>query len=60
MIVINKTEEEIDAIFKEICNEIINIDLNKEIEFLENKMIKEMDEKTYQELLNLKNQLKSL
>ena len=28
-----------------------DIDLNSEIEFLEDKMIKEMDEKTYQELI---------
>ena len=58
-IVANKTNNEIELIFNEICKEITNIDLSRKIESLENKMIKKMDEKTYQELLNLKSQLKN-
>ena len=58
-IVANKTNNEIELIFNEICKEITNIDLSRKIESLENKMIKKMDEKTYQELLYLKSQLKN-
>ena len=53
-----KTEKEILQLFEEISSELKKIDLNKQIANLEDKMIKEMDEKTYNQLLELKNQVK--
>jgi len=44
--------------FAEIISEIKKIDLQKEIEFLENKVSLNLDEKLYSELLSLRNQLK--
>ena len=45
-------------IFNEIINEIKKIDLKEKIEFLENKVSINLDEKLYSELLSLRNQLK--
>ena len=55
----NKSEKEIVTMFTEIISEIKKIDLQKEIEFLENKVSLNLDEKLYLELLSLRNQLKS-
>ena len=49
-----KSENELLSIFKEIVAEINKIDKNKEIDFLEKKLIDNMNEKTYQELIEAK------
>ena len=54
----NKSNEETIVIFNEIINEIKKIDLKEKIEFLENKVSINLDEKLYSELLSLRNQLK--
>jgi DNA primase len=54
----DKTEEKILLIFNEIVNEIKKIELQKKIEFLENKVSLNLDENLYSELLSLRNQLK--
>ena len=59
IIVRNKKEEEIVMIFNEVTNEIKKIDLHSKIEFLEEKVSLNLDEKLYSELLSLRNQLKS-
>ena len=41
-------------IFKEIAEEIDKFDIYKEIDFLEKKLIDNMNEKTYEELIQLK------
>ena len=46
-----KSENELLSIFKEIVVEINKFDLDKKIDFLEKKLIDNMNEKTYQELL---------
>ena len=55
----NKNEAEIILMFNEIIDEIKKIDLRMKIEFLENKVSLNLDEKLYSELLFLRNQLKS-
>ena len=59
VIIKNKKEEEITAIFDEIVNEIKKIDLRDKIENLEKKVSLNLNEKHYSELLSLRNQLKS-
>ncbi len=54
----NKNEAEIFIMFNEIIREIEKIDLRKKVEFLENKVSLNLDEKLYSELLSLRNQLK--
>ena len=54
----NKTEPEVILIFNEILSEINKIELRKKIEFLEDKVSVNLDEKLYSELLSLRNQLK--
>tara|TARA_Y100000780_G_scaffold161659_1_gene146484 strand:- start:4 stop:489 length:486 start_codon:yes stop_codon:yes gene_type:complete len=54
----SKKEEEIVMMFNEIIGEINKIDLRKKIEFLEDKVSLNLDEKLYSELLSLRNQLK--
>ena len=44
--------------FNEIVNEIKEIELQKKIEFLEDKVSLNLDENLYSELLSLRNQLK--
>ena len=58
IIVKNKDEDEILAIFNEIINEIKQIDLREKIDSLESKVSINLDEKLYSELLSLRNQLK--
>ena len=55
----NKKEEEVISIFNEIVEEMKKIDLQKRIDFLEDKVSLNLDEKLYSELLSLRNQLKS-
>ena len=54
----NKNETEIILIFNEIVSEIKKIELQKKIEFLEDKVSLNLDENLYSELLSLRNQLK--
>ena len=58
IISLNKNEEKIIEIFNEIVDEIKKINLRKKIEFLENKVSLNLDQKLYSELLSLRNQLK--
>ena len=55
---INKDEAEVISLFSEVINEIKKIELKKKIEFLENKVSLNLDEKLYSALLLLRNQLK--
>ena len=55
----NKNEEEVILMFNEIVSEIEKIELREKIEFLENKVSLNLDEKLYSELLSLRNQIKS-
>ena len=59
MIFKDKTDEQLLLIFEELIEEIKKIDLNTKIENLENKMSKDMTEKIFEELLELKRQVKS-
>ena len=43
-------------IFEEINNDLKKFELNQNIDNLEEKMIKDMNEETYKELLDLKKQ----
>ena len=54
----NKSDNEIILIFNEIMTEIKKIELQKKIEFLEDKVSLNLDENLYSELLSLRNQLK--
>ena len=54
----NKNEDEILTTFNEIVLEIKKIALRKKVEFLEDKVSLNLDEKLYSELLSLRNQLK--
>ena len=58
IIIKNKNEEEIIAMFNEIISEINKINLRMKIESLEDKISLNLDEKLYSELLSLRNQLK--
>ena len=55
----NKNKNDIIKIFNEIADEIKKIELNTKIAQLEAEVAKDMDEKVYNELLSLKNHLKS-
>ena len=54
----NKGDEETIVIFNEIISEIKRIELKEKIDFLENKVSINLDEKLYSEPLSLRNQLK--
>jgi len=54
----NKSDAEIVSMFNEIINEIKKIELQKKIEFLEDKVSSNLNENLYSELLSLRNQLK--
>ena len=49
-----KNENEVLEMLEEMNQEIKKVDLSKKITFLENKLINEMNEKNYKELLELK------
>ena len=53
---IKKNDEEMLLIFEEINNDLKKFELNHKIESLEKKMIRDMNEETYKELLDLKRQ----
>ena len=53
-----KKDSEIILIFNEIISEIRKIELQKKIQFLEDKVSLNLDEAQYSELLSLRNQLK--
>ena len=53
---IKKNDDEILLIFDEINNDLKKFELNQKIENLEKKMIQNMNEETYKELLDLKRQ----
>jgi len=58
IIIKNKNEDEIIAVFNEVVDEIKKIKLRVKIEFLEDKVSLNLDEKLYSELLSLRTQLK--
>ena len=49
--------EEIEELFVELINDLKEMNHLKQIEFLENKVAKNLDESSYSELLKLKSQL---
>ena len=51
-----KNDDEILLIFHEISQDLKKFELNQKIDILEKKMIKDMSEETYKELLDLKRQ----
>ena len=53
---IKKNDDEMLLIFKEINNDLKKFELNRKINNLEQKMIQNMNEETYKELLDLKRQ----
>ena len=53
---IKKNDDEILFIFDEIYNDLKKFELNQKIDNLEKKMIQNMNEETYKELLDLKRQ----
>ena len=54
---IKKKDEEMLLIFEEINNDLKKFELNQRIHNLEKKMIQNMNEETYKELLDLKRQV---
>ncbi len=54
----NKSEDEIIVIFNEIVSELKTLNLRDKIQYLEDKVSLNLDEKLYSELLSLRNQLK--
>ena len=52
-----KNDLEIEELFVELINELKEMNHLKQIEFLENKVAKNLDESSYSELLKLKSQL---
>ena len=59
MILSNKSEVEIKNILSDLCLDLQKIGINAEIEKLENKMIKEMSDNAFKDLVNKKNELKN-
>ena len=53
---IKKDDDEMLLIFEEINNDLKKFELNQKIDSLEKKMIQDMNEETYKELLDLKKQ----
>ena len=53
----NKSEKEISDLFKELIHDHIDQGNLKKIESLEQKLINNLDESSYSELIKLKNQL---
>ena len=54
---IKKKEEDLLKIYEEMVQEIGMFDISHRIEFLEKKLIDDMNNETFQELLDLKNQV---
>ena len=55
--VIKKNDDKILLIFDEINKDLKKFELNQKIDSLEKKMIQNMSEETYKELLDLKRQV---
>ena len=53
---IKQDDDEVLLIFEEINSDLKKFELNQKIESLEKKMIQDMNEETYKELLDLKKQ----
>jgi len=53
---VKKNDDEMLLIFEEINNDLKKFELNQKIDNLEKKMIQNMNEETYKELLDLKRQ----
>jgi DNA primase len=58
-ILLKKNEEEREEILNDLIEELKQMNHLKQIEFLENKVAKNLDEGSYSELIKLKNQLNS-
>ena len=56
-ILLKKTDEERKEILNDLIEELKEMNHLKEIEFLENKVAKNLDESSYSELIKLKSQL---
>ena len=56
-ILLKKNEEEREEILNDLIEELKEMNQLKQIEFLENKVAKNLDEGTYSELIKLKSQL---
>ena len=56
IIEMKENKEQILLIFEETVKDLKKFEINEKINVLEKKMIKEMNEETYEELLNLKKQ----
>jgi len=54
---IKKKEEDLLKIYEEMVQEINKFDITHKIEFLEKKLIDDMNNETFQELIDLKNQV---
>ena len=53
----NKNEQELLNMYNEIVQELSKFNVSKKIEFLEKKLINDMTEKNFKELLELKKQI---
>ena len=56
-ILLKKDNEEINEILNDLIDELKEMNHLKQIEFLENKVAKNLDEGSYSELIKLKSQL---
>ncbi|MAJ23080.1 MAG: DNA primase [Candidatus Pelagibacter sp. TMED64] len=59
IILSNKSENEIKNILSDLCLDLQKIGINAEIEKLENKMINEMSDNAFKDLVDKKNELKN-
>tara|TARA_B100000282_G_C31273146_1_gene283112 strand:- start:88 stop:471 length:384 start_codon:yes stop_codon:yes gene_type:complete len=57
IIIFKKNYEQIKELFEDLTNDLIEMHNKKKIESLEKKLINNMEEKAYTELLKLKSQL---
>ena len=53
-VVLNKNYDQIKEVFHDLLSELENFENNKKLESLEKKLINNMDENVYSELLSLK------
>ena len=58
MILVKKNKNDVEEIFKDLIKSIKEIEHQKKIESYENKLINNMDESSFNELIKLKTQLK--
>ena len=57
MIVAKKNYDQIKELFEDFINDLLESQNKKKVESLENKLINNMEEKAYSELLKLKSQI---